>query len=92
MKSGLACALAVFHKAAEKVKQGTLSLRRSLRLICTVDEEGDMRGVEAAIRNKRVTSKDWVMDLEPTDGQIQMAHKGRFWLEVEVHGVTAHAS
>lgn len=92
MKSGLACALAVFHKAAEQVQQGNMSLRRSLRLICTVDEEGDMRGVEVAIRNKRVTAKDWVMDLEPTDGQIQMAHKGRFWLDVDVHGVTAHAS
>ena len=92
MKSGLACALVVFHKTAEQVQQGNMSLRRSLRLICTVDEEGDMRGVETAIRNKRVTAKDWVMDLEPTDGQIQMAHKGRFWLEVEVDGVTAHAS
>ena len=67
-------------------------LKRPLRLICTVDEEGDMHGVETAIRNERVTAGDWVMDLEPTDGQIQMSHKGRFWLEVDVHGVTAHAS
>ena len=32
------------------------------------------------------------MDLEPTNGEIQMAHKGRFWVELTVHGVTAHAS
>lgn len=92
MKSGLACALSVFHKAAKKAQSKELLLKRSLRLICTVDEEGDMRGVETAIRNERVTAGDWVMDLEPTDGQIQMSHKGRFWLEVDVHGVTAHAS
>ena len=32
------------------------------------------------------------MDLEPTDGRIQMAHKGRTWFELEMQGMTAHAS
>lgn len=92
MKSGFACALSVFRETAEKYQKGEISLDRPLRLIGTVDEEGNMEGVENAIRKGRVTADDWVMDLEPTDGQIQMAHKGRFWLEVSVQGITAHAS
>lgn len=92
MKAGLACALSVFRKTAEAAAQGTLRLRRPLRLLCTVDEEADMRGIEHAIESGLVGEHDWVLDLEPTDGEIQMAHKGRFWVKVNVHGITAHAS
>lgn len=92
MKAGLACALSVFRKTAEAAAKGTLRLRRPLRLLCTVDEEADMQGVEHAIERGLVGRDDWVLDLEPTDGEIQMAHKGRFWLRVNVHGITAHAS
>lgn len=51
-----------------------------------------MRGSEACIRSGWITSKDWVIDAEPTNGQIQMAHKGRTWYEIDVEGHTAHAS
>lgn len=92
MKSGLACALSVFRRAAVQVKNGERALARPLKLICTVDEEGDMKGAEHAVAAGYVTGEDWVLAPEPTDGQIQMAHKGRFWLEVSVKGITAHAS
>ncbi|MDO5408526.1 MAG: M20 family metallopeptidase [Eubacteriales bacterium] len=65
---------------------------RPLKLICTVDEEDFMRGAEAAIRSGWVTANDWILDSEPTNGQIQVAHKGRTWFEIEVTGHTAHAS
>ena len=51
-----------------------------------------MRGSEAAIAAGWVRRQDWVLDTEPTDGQIQVAHKGRTWFEVTVTGCTAHAS
>lgn len=51
-----------------------------------------MRGSEACIGSGWVTSKDWIIDAEPTNGQIQMAHKGRTWYEIDVEGHTAHAS
>lgn len=51
-----------------------------------------MRGSEAAIDAGWVGSREWVLDTEPTDGQIQVAHKGRTWFEIEMAGVTAHAS
>lgn len=92
MKGGLACALAVFRRTAQALLAGTIELSHPLRLLCTVDEEGDMRGIEAAIEKGVVGTEDWVLDLEPTGGEIQMAHKGRLWLLVKIHGVTAHAS
>ena len=48
-----------------------------------------MRGSEAAIDAGWVGSREWVLDTEPTDGQIQVAHKGRTWFEIEMAGVTA---
>ena len=51
-----------------------------------------MRGVEAAIKAGWVTKNDWLLDTEPTDGQIQVAHKGRTWFELTMTGITAHAS
>lgn len=92
MKAGLACALSVFKRTALDVIAGRRRLLRPLRLICTVDEEGGMSGVEQIVQNGYVTALDWVLDLEPTDGQIQMAHKGRFWAVLRIQGITAHAS
>lgn len=92
MKGGLACATsALLSMVDEAALRGELP-RRSLSLLCTVDEEDFMRGVEAAVREGWVGPDDWVLDTEPTDGQIQVAHKGRTWFELTMEGVTAHAS
>lgn len=91
MKSGFACALSAFSSAAESVKNGKLP-GRTLKLIGTVDEEGDMTGVEQVIRSGWVAKESLVLDTEPTNGEIQMAHKGRVWFEITVEGITAHAS
>lgn len=91
MKSGLACAMSAFSRTAGLIQSGMTPARR-LVLICSVDEEDFMRGSEAAIRSGWVTSRDWILDTEPTDGQIQVAHKGRTWFELTVTGCTAHAS
>ena len=92
MKAGLACALTAFRTLSLAVKAGEVSLRRPLKLLCTVDEEGDMQGVERAIESGMISAGDWIIDLEPTDGQIQRAHKGRLWLDMRIVGITAHAS
>lgn len=92
MKGGLACAIAALAHTLERVAaDGTLP-RRGFSLIYSVDEEDFMRGSEAAINAGWVGSREWVLDTEPTDGQIQVAHKGRTWFEIEMAGVTAHAS
>ena len=92
MKGGLACAIAALAHTLERVAAEGELPRRGFSLICSVDEEGFMRGSEAAIDAGWVGSREWVLDTEPTDGQIQVAHKGRTWFEIEMNGVTAHAS
>ena len=92
MKGGLACAIAALVHTLELVAADGELLRRGFSLICSVDEEDFMRGSEAAIDAGWVGSREWVLDTEPTDGQIQVAHKGRTWFEIEMTGVTAHAS
>ena len=92
MKAGLACAMNVFKEMALKVKNGERQLRYPLQLICTVDEEGDMKGADSLVAKGLVSKEDWILDLEPTNGEIQMAHRGRFWVELLVKGMTAHAS
>lgn len=92
MKAGLACCLSTFaNETLKRMSEGTTSAG-TLKLICTVDEEDFMRGAEACICAGWVTEKDWILDAEPTNGQIQVAHKGRLWYEIEVKGRTAHAS
>lgn len=92
MKGGLACALAaLFSLLDEAAAKGSLP-RRAFALLLSVDEEDFMRGVEAAIAAGLVGADEWVVDTEPTDGQVQVAHKGRTWFEVTMTGQTAHAS
>ena len=80
MKSGLACCLSAFQYAAETLQTSGKTPKQTLKLICSMDEEDFMRGSEACIQAGWVTDHDWVIDAEPTNGQIQMAHKGRMKL------------
>ena len=89
MKSGLACCLSAFSYAAQK--SISTPPRRTLKLICTVDEEDFMRGSERCIQSGWVTKEDWILDAEPTNGQIQVAHKGRTWYEITVTGQIGRA-
>ena len=91
MKSGLACALSAFVRTAQLIKEGKKP-KHPFVFIGTVDEEDFMRGVEDGIAAGWVTKDSWVLDTEPTNGKIEVAHKGRTWFEVTVTGVTAHAS
>ncbi len=91
MKSGLACALTAFKYAAAAVKAGCTPAR-SLVFIGTADEETNMRGVEKAIEAGWIRPQDYVLDTEPTNGSVCMAHKGRTWFRVDVLGAAAHAS
>ena len=92
MKGGLACAIAALVHTLERIAAKGALPHRGFSLICSVDEEDFMRGSEAAIDAGWAGSREWVLDTEPTDGQIQVAHKGRTWFEIEMAGVTAHAS
>lgn len=92
MKSGLAAATAAFLSAAQQIRHSGKKPARTLKLIGTMDEEGDMKGAETAIRLGWVRRDSLVMDTEPTDGEIQTAHKGRYWFQYTIYGKAAHAS
>ncbi len=92
MKGGLACAIAALVHTLERVAAKGALPHRGFSLICSVDEEDFMRGSETAIDAGWIGSREWGLDTEPTDGQIQVAHKERTWFEIEMAGVTAHAS
>ena len=90
MKSGLAVALKTFEYAVKEI--GKEKIKRDFKIIFTVDEEADMLGSEKAIKDGWINEKSLVADLEPTDRMIQVSHKGRFWVKIDVKGKTAHAS
>lgn len=91
MKSGFACALSAFQSAAEYYRDQAAQ-GRTLKLIGTVDEEGNMAGAEKAIGSGWVAGDSLVLDMEPTNGEVQAAHKGRLWFGITVDGITAHAA
>lgn len=90
MKSGMACALSAMKYAALLKSRG--ELKHSIKFIATVDEEGDMVGVEKVISANWIGDNSLILDTEPTSGQIQGSHKGRAWFKIMVHGVASHAS
>lgn len=90
MKGGLAGALLAVREAAKKAK--TEKIIRPLIFIGTMDEEGDMAGVQAAVKDGWIREDDWVLDMEPTQETAQMSHRGRAWFILRMKGVTAHAS
>ena len=92
MKGGMACAMLAFSDALDEIARRNQAPHRSIALICTCDEEDFMRGSEAAIAAGWLTGDQWVLDTEPSDGYIRMAHKGRTWFELTFQGQTAHAS
>lgn len=92
MKGGLASAMVAFSRVLAEVGRRRKLPRRGLSLLCSVDEEDFMRGIEAALDAGWIGRDEWVLDTEPTDAQIQVAHKGRTWFELTMAGVTAHAS
>ncbi len=92
MKSGLACAVASLFSLLDRAAEAGAPPRRAFALLLSVDEEDFMRGIEAAIDAGWVGADEWVVDTEPTDGQVQVAHKGRTWFEITMRGATAHAS
>jgi len=88
MKSGLSCALAVLEDV-----WGTGAVPvRTLMFIATVDEEAEMSGIRAVLRDKLIPADSLLLDMEPTSLGVAASHKGRIWYRVTIRGITAHAS
>lgn len=88
MKSGLAAGMLAFREIAEQKR----TLKHSFVFIASVDEEDVMTGVKSLIRKGILTKSSWVLDSEPTNLEIQVAHKGKTWFNITAKGAAAHAS
>lgn len=88
MKAGLAAAMLAFRNLSRLGKP----LNYDFQLIATVNEEDAMTGAEQAVRDGYVNADSYVLDTEPTDSRIQVAHKVKTWFELTTHGKTCHAS
>lgn len=85
MKGGLAAFLAA---AADLARSGP-ALAGDLIVAPTIDEEYGSRGVEALVAEYRA---DAAVVCEPTDLNVDIAHRGFVWLEVETRGRAAHGA
>lgn len=88
MKAGLAAAMLAFRNLSRLGKP----LKYDFQLIATVNEEDAMTGAEQAVWDGYVNGDSYVLDAEPTDSRIQVAHKGKTWFELTTRGKTCHAS
>ncbi len=84
MKGGVA---AVMSAAAALAAAGIPRGRLSVALLC--DEEWKSIGADAYVRRHH---PDACILTEPTDGQLEVTHKGFIWLEVVTRGRAAHGS
>lgn len=88
MKAGLAAGMIAFRNIARLKAE----LRYDFVFIATVNEEDTMTGAEQAVRDGYVDENSYVLDAEPTDSRIQVAHKGKTWFILNTHGQACHAS
>ena len=88
MKAGLAAAMIAFRNIAQR----GIRPKYDFLLIATVNEEDAMTGAEQAVQDGFVHANSFVLDAEPTDSRIQVAHKGKVWFMLHTHGQTCHAS
>jgi acetylornithine deacetylase len=85
MKGGLAASMAAVKTI---VDEGT-KLKGDVILAAVCDEEYASIGTEQLMKD---TTADAAIVGESTSGNIQVAHKGFAWIDVETHGVAAHGS
>lgn len=88
MKAGLAAAMTAFRNIACR----RAKLKYDFLMIATVNEEDAMTGAEQVVRDGYVNAASYVLDAEPTNSRIQVAHKGKTWFVLKTHGKTCHAS
>jgi succinyl-diaminopimelate desuccinylase len=92
MKAGIAASV----YAAEALRRAGVSLRGTLEVSGTVDEEsGGFAGVAWLAQKGRIAKgrTDYVIIPEPLNvDRICVGHRGVYWFEVETRGRTAHGS
>lgn len=88
---GVADMKGFFAAVLAALEAGHDDWRSALRLVATTDEESGMEGIRSAADAGLLPPVPTVLG-EPTDGEIGVAHKGIFGVEVVFRGRDGHAS
>ncbi|CAD5990900.1 M20/M25/M40 family metallo-hydrolase [Agreia sp. COWG] len=83
MKSGLSAMMAAAASAAETPHRGDIVLA------LVADEEFESAGTIEVLRHVKT---DGAIVVEPSDGEVTLAHRGLVWLDVTIEGRAAHGS
>ncbi|MEW5936285.1 MAG: M20/M25/M40 family metallo-hydrolase [Candidatus Thermoplasmatota archaeon] len=81
MKAGLACAIALYNEHVDALP---------IAFLATADEEGQCRGVFRYLEDD--PRHDLCIVLEPTGAKALLGARGRYVLEIVVHGRAAHGA
>jgi acetylornithine deacetylase len=83
MKSGIAAMMLAATAAAIRPHRGDIVLA------LVADEEFESAGTIEVLRS---VSADGAIVVEPSDGEVTLAHRGLVWLDVVIEGRAAHGS
>lgn len=92
MKGGLVCALLAMSTAAREQTEGRLKLPHDVYLLCTVDEESDMRGSKALLKEDFLRRIETLVVCEPTGLKLCTQGGGRSYGRISLSGQAGHAS
>ena len=88
MKGGVAAIL----EAMIYLKKQDFTPKMDVKFVGTVGEEVDCIGSKSIVENAEIKNPGAMIIAEPSNNKIFTAHKGAFWLKIEVYGKTAHGS
>ncbi len=92
MKGGVAVILQAAKLIAARCNLQGRSLRKTLLLALTADEEQGYRGAEMLAERGLLVDAEFMVVAEPSDGHVLIGEKGELWLRVRFLGRAAHGS
>ncbi len=88
MKGGVAAMLLTMHE----ISRQNMKPKKPIYFCFTADEEAQGTGIVTMMEKGLLDKVEHVVVGEPSGERIGIAEKGALWLEINVHGVSAHGS
>lgn len=88
MKSGLSA----MFLAVETLFNEQIKLEKDIVFLATAGEEVDSCGAREYLQDEGLENVEALIIGEPTNEKVVVGHKGALWLEIILHGKTAHGA
>ncbi|MHC2994126.1 MAG: M20 family metallopeptidase [Candidatus Atribacteria bacterium] len=88
MKGGVA---AILYTAVLLKRRG-ITLKKTVQLALTADEEWGYRGAKILVDKGYFEQTDFLIITEPTNLQVSIGEKGELWIKAKFYGKSAHGS